>query len=165
MGGRSTGGPARGGVRCHPDRWSVEWSSTQRAVEWSALASHGASAHGPYSEVNVTVALAPSMGWRPVDVSRSGLALANGREDLLDGGILSRQMCLDLLGFFQDSSCIVVCGLSPSISRSGLDVLTHDDDRQQYELEELRREPEHRTVALCALIVDGRLTNARRANK
>jgi hypothetical protein len=78
------------------------------------------------------------------------LLLTHRSDDSLDGGVLSLQVCLDLLSLLQDSGGVVEGGLRTGVSGCGLDVLTHDNDGQEHELEELRREPqdEHRRTVI-----------------
>ena len=63
-------------------------------------------------------------------------------QDVGDPLILGLEVELDLLGLLEDRSSVLVGRLGTCIGRCSLDVLAHDDDGEQDELEEARREPD-----------------------
>ncbi len=58
------------------------------------------------------------------------------RHDVRDRLVLSQEVILDLLGLLQHRFGVLVGVLSALVLRGGLNILSHDDDGQQDELQE-----------------------------
>jgi len=99
-----------------------------------------ADARAAHAALDAAARTAPSGTSVRSTFSSSGV-WGDGGQNLLDRGVLSREVCLDLLGFFQDGSCVVVGSLGAGIRGSRLNVLADDDDRQEHHLQERLSDP------------------------
>lgn len=88
----------------------------------------------------------------------SGGRWGEGSEDLFDRSVLRGEVRLDLIGFLEDGSGVVVGGLGARVGCCGLNVLADDDDREEHELQERLGDP---CDELPVLNAERALTSAR----